>query len=74
MYFPCLENCDVCSNDTECITCKDNFISFESNKVCDICKVNINYINENFTYDLLKDYTNNYINALVLYLKMIILK
>ena len=62
MYFPCLENCDICSNDTECITCKDNFITFESNKVCDICKVNINYINENFTYDLLKDYTNNYIN------------
>ena len=64
MYFPCIDKCDICTNGTECINCResDNYLPFNYNKVCDTCKVNINYINEEFSYDLFKKYTNNYIN------------
>ena len=64
MYFPCIDNCDICANGTECIKCseEDNYTFFDYNRVCDTCKVNINYINEEFSYDLFKNYTDNYIN------------
>ena len=62
IYFPCINNCDVCSNGTECIQCSENFLLFADNTVCDICKININYVNDELSNDLIKKYINNYIN------------
>ena len=62
MYYPCLDNCDMCINGLECLDCSENFKSFNDNKVCDVCKINYINITEDFSYDLLKRYNNDYIN------------
>ena len=63
IFYPCIDNCDICTNGTECIQCSDNFITFDDNKICDDCKLNINYINPALSSDLIKYYVNEYINA-----------
>ena len=62
IFYSCLDNCDSCTNKTECIKCKDNFISFDDNKRCDSCLLNVNEINDDLSFELLKNYTNDYIN------------
>ena len=62
MYFSCINNCDICTNGIECIQCSENFITFADDKVCDICKLNINTITEELSNDLIKKYINDYIN------------
>ena len=62
MYYPCFNNCEICTNGTECVKCLDNFFSFSENRICEVCTVNFKYINEEFTDELLKNYTNDYIN------------
>ena len=62
MYHSCLQNCDVCNNNKECIQCKENFISFENNKFCGKCDLNISYINNNLTQEFIKELIFNYIN------------
>ena len=62
MYYPCLDNCDKCINGIECLNCSENFIFFNDNKVCDVCKINYFNITEDFSNELLKQYTNEYIN------------
>ena len=60
-YYSCLDNCDLCTNKTECIKCSDNYFSFEDNKLCDSCNLNLKEIDEELTDDLVKNDINYYL-------------
>ena len=52
----------MCTNGTECIQCKENFLAFAENTICDTCQININYIKNELTENLITTYANEYIN------------
>ena len=62
MYFPCLQNCDICVNGKECIQCKENFMSFAENTYCGICELNVTYIYDNITEELIYELSEEYID------------
>ena len=60
MYFHCLKHCDVCTNGRECIQCQDNFTSFKDNTYCDICELNVTYLYNNLTQELIHELVIEY--------------
>ena len=62
MYYSCIKNCELCINSNECIKCEDNFTSFENNKYCGRCELNLVNITDNLTQDLLMNLSQNYFN------------
>jgi hypothetical protein len=62
IFYPCLDNCYICNSGDKCIQCKENFLTFAENTVCDICTVNLTYINDDFSQSLIEQKTLDYIN------------
>ena len=65
LYYPCLENCDICSNDTICKNCSSDYIFINDNYSECIFKSDIDlndyFTNDNITYYncKLEKYSNN---------------
>ena len=64
MYFPCIDNCDVCQNDFECVKCTGNFSLFAQSTFCGKCYSYIININEELSEEninnLIQEYLNDY--------------
>ena len=64
MLFPCIENCDVCENDFQCIKCTGNNSLLGSGVFCGSCLsfvININYdLNKENIEKLILEYINDY--------------
>ena len=62
MYLPCIENCDVCNNDIECIKCKNNFTIFGQGTYCGKCYSFVININDELSEDTINNLILEYIN------------
>ena len=64
MLFPCIENCDFCENDLNCIKCTGNYSLFSSGAYCGSCFAFVVNINEELTEEniekLILEYINDY--------------
>ena len=62
MYFPCIQNCDICKNNETCVECTSNYVGIYDNTQCDLCEISIINIQD----ELLNEdngYISDYINS-----------
>ena len=69
IFYPCLKNCYECNRGDKCIQCKENFLTFAEDTVCDICTVNQKYINDDLSQNLIRQKTSEYIDNINKYSK-----
>ena len=55
MVFNCIENCEICENDIQCIKCSGNYTPFASGSFCDSClSYVINIKDQKFSRETIK--------------------
>ena len=63
MVFNCIENCEICENDIQCIKCSGNYTPFASGSFCDSClSYVINIKDEKLSRETIKYLIQEYIN------------
>ena len=61
MFFPCIQNCDICENSIYCIECSPNYINIYDDTQCELLEIEI--INIENELEETNEYISNYINS-----------
>ena len=62
MYYPCIDNCDICTNGTKCINCSNNYELFADGTSCGLCMGQELIVNDELTIENIDNLINTYMN------------
>ena len=59
IYYPCITNCNICNNDSQCLSCKKGFI-FINNDYSKCVQISSINLKDYYTYDNINFYFHKY--------------